>query len=143
MQQVFSCSSAPVSGGVGRNILSYLEQSDWRYTATVSTGQTVPAETETPHVAETVTNTGEAVVSHAQNKPRHRRIAKAEQPASKEPALSPEQAEVARLLAAAEADLKARRLTSPVGNNAWENYHAGNGVRASAHLEAMARGWSR
>ena len=45
-----------------------------------------------------------------------------EQPASKEPSLSPEAAEVARLLAAAEADLKARRLTSPAGNNAWENY---------------------
>ena len=45
-----------------------------------------------------------------------------EQPASKEPALSAEEAEVARLLAAAEADLKARRLTSPVGNNAWEKY---------------------
>ena len=29
---------------------------------------------------------------------------------------------MARLLAAAEADLKARRLTSPVGNNAWEKY---------------------
>ena len=47
-----------------------------------------------------------------------------EQPASKEPVLSAEEAEVARLLAAAEADLKARRLTSPVGNNAWEKYQA-------------------
>ena len=46
----------------------------------------------------------------------------AEQPISKEPALSPEKAEVARLLAAAEADLKARRLTSPAGNNAWDRY---------------------
>ena len=45
-----------------------------------------------------------------------------EQPASKEPALSPEDDEVTQLLAAAEADLKARRLTSPVGNNAWERY---------------------
>ena len=33
-----------------------------------------------------------------------------------------EDAEVTRLLAAAEADLKARRLTSPVGNNAWDRY---------------------
>ena len=32
------------------------------------------------------------------------------------------QDEVARLLAAAEMDLKARRLTSPAGNNAWERY---------------------
>ena len=31
-------------------------------------------------------------------------------------------AEVTRLLAAAEADLAARRLTRPVGNNAWEKY---------------------
>ena len=46
----------------------------------------------------------------------------AEQPISKEPALPPEKAEVARLLAAAEADLKARRLTSPAGNNAWDRY---------------------
>ena len=44
------------------------------------------------------------------------------QSASREPALSPEEAEVTRLLAAAEADLKARRLTSPAGNNAWDNY---------------------
>ena len=42
--------------------------------------------------------------------------------ASREPALSPEEAEVARLMAAAEADLKARRLTSPIGNNAWDRY---------------------
>ena len=48
--------------------------------------------------------------------------AEAEQPISKEPALSPEEAEVTRLLAAAEADLEARRLTSPAGNNAWDRY---------------------
>ena len=29
---------------------------------------------------------------------------------------------MARLLAAAKTDIKARRLTSPVGNNAWDNY---------------------
>ena len=39
--------------------------------------------------------------------------ADAEQLSSKGPALTPEEAEVARLLAAAEADLRARRLTSP------------------------------
>ena len=33
-----------------------------------------------------------------------------------------EEDEVSRLLAAAEADLKARRLTRPVGNNAWDRY---------------------
>ena len=48
--------------------------------------------------------------------------AEAEQPVSKELALSPQEADVARLLAAAEADLKARRLTSPVSNNAWDRY---------------------
>ena len=46
----------------------------------------------------------------------------AEQPAPRESALSLEGSEVTRLLAAAEADLKARRLTSPAGNNAWEKY---------------------
>ena len=45
-------------------------------------------------------------------------------PPASEPDKSPpvEQDEVTRLLAAAEADIKARRLTSPVGNNAWEKY---------------------
>ena len=33
-----------------------------------------------------------------------------------------EEDEVTRLLSAAEADLKARRLTSPAGNNAWDRY---------------------
>ena len=42
--------------------------------------------------------------------------------------LSPEEAEVARLLAAAEADLKARRLTSPAGNNAWDRYQQVLGI---------------
>ena len=63
--------------------------------------------------------------------------AEAEQPISKEPALSPEEAEVTRLLAAAEADLKARRLTSPTGNNAWEKYQHVLTL-APAHPEAMA-----
>ena len=63
--------------------------------------------------------------------------AEAEQPISKEPALSPEEAEVTRLLAAAEADLKARRLTSPTGNNAWEKYQHVLSL-SPAHPEAMA-----
>ena len=79
--------------------------------------------------------TGEAVARTEQAQPPEK--AEAEQPASKEPALSPEEAEVARLLAAAEADLKARRLTSPAGNNAWEKYQ--HVLRLSpAHPEAMA-----
>ena len=67
--------------------------------------------------------------------------AEAEQPISKEPALSPQETEVARLLAAAEADLKARRLTSPVGNNAWDNYQRVLGL-VPAHPEAV-RGMER
>ena len=63
--------------------------------------------------------------------------AEAEQPISKEPALSPEEAEVTRLLAAAEADLEARRLTSPAGNNAWEKYQHVLSL-SPAHPEAMA-----
>ena len=47
----------------------------------------------------------------------------AEQPETA-PAKAPpaEKDEVARLMAAAEADLKARRLTKPEGNNAWDRY---------------------
>ena len=43
-------------------------------------------------------------------------------PASGEPAAPAEEDEVTRLLAAAEANLAARRLTSPAWNNAWDNY---------------------
>ena len=47
----------------------------------------------------------------------------AEQPESALAKAPPaEDDEVTRLLAAAEADLKARRLTSPAGNNAWDRY---------------------
>ena len=85
------------------------------------TGQEAPTDMpgETPQDVKTG-ETGEALASTEQTpSPGNEEI---EQPASKEPALSPEEAEVTRLLAAAEADLKARRLTSPVGNNAWERY---------------------
>ena len=75
----------------------------------------VVTEQETPAEAP-----GEALASAEETPPSDR--AEAEQPVTKEPALTPEDAEVARLLAAAEADLKARRLTSPAGNNAWEKY---------------------
>ena len=68
------------------------------------------------------TETGDALASAEETLPPDRE--EIEQPVPKEPALSPEEAEVARLLAAAEADLKVRRLTSPVGNNAWEKYQA-------------------
>ena len=74
---------------------------------------------ETPQEAETG-ETGEAVASAEDPPPADK--AAIEQPASKEPALSAEEAEVTRLLAAAEANLAARRLTSPAWNNAWDNY---------------------
>ena len=45
------------------------------------------------------------------------------QPATEPVKAAPaEEDEVTRLLAAAEADIKARRLTRPVGNNAWDRY---------------------
>ena len=79
--------------------------------------------------------TGEAVAGAEQALPPE--MGETEQPTSKEPVLSPEDAEVARLLAAAEADFKARRLTSPAGNNAWEKYQQVLGL-SPAHPEAMA-----
>ena len=73
------------------------------------------AQAESPEATET----GEAVAGTAQIPPQNKA---AEQPVAKEPALTAEEVEVARLLAAAEANLKARRLTSPAGDNAWDNY---------------------
>ena len=48
-----------------------------------------------------------------------------------------EENEVTRLLAAADADLKTRRLTSPAGNNAWEKYQRVLGL-SPANPEAVA-----
>ena len=59
------------------------------------------------------------------------------EPLSRELALSPQEADIARLLTAAELDLKARRLTSPAGNNAWEKYQHVLSL-SPAHPEAMA-----
>ena len=64
------------------------------------TSQTVPAKTATES-AESVTEQPETASAKAP---------------------SAEEDEVTRLLAAAETDLKARRLTSPAGNNAWDRY---------------------
>ena len=50
---------------------------------------------------------------------------------------APADAEVTRLLAAAEADLAARRLTRPAGNNAWEKYRRVLELEP-AHPEALA-----
>ena len=74
---------------------------------------------ETPQVVETEQTVD--MVSALEETPLSGK-AEAEQATPKKPALTLEETEVARLLAAAEADLKARRLTSPVGNNAWDNY---------------------
>ena len=79
--------------------------------------------------------TVEAVAGSEQAQPTE--MAETEQPTPKEPVLSPEEAEVARLLAGAEADLKARRLTSPAGNNAWEKYQQVISLSPS-HPDAMA-----
>ena len=49
----------------------------------------------------------------------------------------PEQDAVAWLLAGAKADIEAQRLTSPVGNNAWEKYQRVLGL-SPAHPEAIA-----
>ena len=81
------------------------------------------------------TETGEAVAGTEQIPPQHK--AAVEQPVAKEPALTAEEAEVARLLAAAEANLKARRLTSPAGDNAWDNYMRVLEL-VPAHPEAVA-----
>ena len=91
---------------------------------------------ETPQEAETG-ETGEAVAGMEQTPP----VDDTSQPApveaaaestepvvGQQPATEPVKAapaeddEVTRLLAAAEADIKARRLTRPVGNNAWDRY---------------------
>ena len=91
------------------------------------TEQEVPAEVprEIPQEAETE-QTGEALAG-AEDSPTPDK-AEVEHPVSKEPVLSAEEAEVSRLLAAAEADLKARRLTSPAGNNAWDRYQQVLGI---------------
>ena len=89
-------------------------------------------ETESGGTGEAVTRTEQAPLPER---------TEAGQPASREPALSPEEAVVSRLLAAAEADLEARRLTSPSGNNAWENYQRVLEL-VPAHPEAV-RGMER
>ena len=81
------------------------------------TGTAAGTEPQTEIVVETATQTAEAGDTAS--------VIKAEPVTEQQPtkpAPPVEDAEVARLLAAAEADLKARRLTSPVGNNAWDNY---------------------
>ena len=71
---------------------------------------------ETPQEVET----GETLASTEQTPPPVNEAI--EQPASKAPVAPVEEDEVTRLLAAAEANLAARRLTSPAWNNAWDNY---------------------
>ena len=87
------------------------------------TEQETPA--ATPQETETQ-RTGEAVARLEALPPPDK--AATEPPAPEEPVLSPEEAEVARLLVAAEADVKARRLTSPAGNNAWDRYQQVLGI---------------
>ena len=93
---------------------------------------------EIPQVTETK-QTEEAVASAEETPPPDK--VEPEQPTPKEQALTPEEAEMARLLAAAKADLKARRLTSPAGNNAWDRYQQVLGID-SANPDAI-RGMER
>ena len=113
------------------------------------TEQAVPADipSETPQETETgeTDETGEMVASTEDTPPLDPVAALTEstEPEVQQPVTEPakavpvEENEVTRLLAAAEADLKARRLTSPVGNNAWEKYQQVLSL-SPAHLEAMA-----
>ena len=101
--------------------------------APVVTEQETPAEapSETPQETQTG-ETGETVAGAEEILPADK--VEIEQPTSKEPELSAEEAEVARLLAAAEVDLMARRLTSPAGNNAWDNYQRVLGILGTQYL---------
>ena len=113
------------------------------------TEQAVPADIpgETPQETETgeTDDLGEMVASTEDISPPDPAAALTEsteqevqQPATEAAMAAPaEENEVTRLLAAAEADLKTRRLTSPVGNNAWEKYQQVLSL-SLAHLEAMA-----
>ena len=80
------------------------------------TEQGAPAEAPSEAPQETQTGETREAVAGVEETP------SADKTEIEQPALSAEEAEVARLLVAAETDLKARRLTSPVGNNAWDNY---------------------
>ena len=91
------------------------------------TEQAVPAEAPAENPQVTETQQAEEAVASMEETPLPDK-AETEQLTSKEPVLSPEEAEVARLLTAAEADLKARRLTSPAGNNAWDRYQQVLGI---------------
>ena len=126
-----------IGAGVWWGIQEYPEQFGQ------STGDTPPvteqaapteAPSETPQ--ETETQQTEEAMASVEETPLPE-IAETEQPAPKELTQSPQETEVARLLAAAEADLKARRLTSPTGNNAWEKYQHVLSL-SPAHTEAMA-----
>ena len=130
-----------IAGGVWWGIQEYPElfgQSTGDTPEITEQSAPVEAPAETPQVTETQ-QTKEAVASMEETPPADK--AETEQPTSKEPVLSPEEAEVARLLTAAEADLNARRLTSPAGNNAWDRYQQVLGIDP-ANLDAI-RGMER
>ena len=77
----------------------------------------VPSSAEKPPLPEDTSQTASAKTAAESNE------TVIEQPnTAPAKALPVEEDEVTRLLAAAEADLKARRLTSPAGNNAWDRY---------------------
>ena len=120
-------------GRVTDNVLELTEQA---MPADVTGGS--PQKTETEETDEAVTDTEEppqpdtAVASTGGTEPEVE--PQATDPAEAVPA---EEDEVARLLVAAEANLKAMRLTSPEWNNAWGNYQRILEL-APAHPDAIA-----
>ena len=81
---------------------------------TEETGKIVASAEQTPHMDDTP-QTAEVEALAESVAPEVKQVASRPTPPA-------EDDEVTRLLAAAEADLKARRLTSPAGHNAWERY---------------------
>ena len=90
---------------------------------TVESQAGMQAESETDSSVETAPQTADVEASADNTDP--------------EESPSAEQDEVTRLLAAAELDITARRLTSPVGNNAWEKYQRVLSL-SPAHPAALA-----
>ena len=124
-----------------KSVLPALEEVPPGTSAEVETEPPGEAGTETPGKTEAPGETGaETQVAGAGETPLSDSV-ESEPSASMEEESEPEPdtptSEVDRLLAAAEADLAARRLTSPVGNNAWERYQRVLTL-APAHPEAMA-----
>ena len=97
--------------------------------ASVEVPGETPRETKTGETGEAVAGTEQTPPVDGTSQPAPvEAAAESTEPVVEQPATEPVRAapaeddEVTRLLAAAEADIKARRLTRPVGNNAWDRY---------------------